>query len=551
MAFLLAELICLLYEAGFHNWKQGNRNGDGDEVNEPFGTFRNRKYFKKDGTYMTNPTKSVLVIGGGLGGLSAAISLAQKGYKVSLYERNEHLGGKLNRLEQDGFGFDLGPSILTMPHIFEKLFEGSGKRMIDYVPMQRLNREWRAFFPDGIALDLFHDLDVMEAANPALSKKDIKEYYAFLKYAKRLYEMTEKGYLERGFDTAQEAVAYHGALASLRGFDLPHDLHSSISKRISNPHLRDMLSYFIKYVGSSPYEAPAVLNMMAYMQHAQGCWYVPGGMHKLAEGLVRLAQEAGVDLHTGMGVRCVQTDRKRGITGVELDDGSVKKADYYVSNMEVIPFYKKMVDAKPKYVEKLEKKFEPASSGLVLHLGVKKTYPFLNHHNFFFSENLKEQMEKVFIKHELPDDPTIYLVNTNKTDPAQAPPGHENLKILPHIPYIQDHPFTPEDYANFEERVLEKLERMGLAGLRDNIVTRDVWTPHDIERIYGSDRGAIYGTVSDKNSNGGFKHKKESELYDNLYFVGGTVNPGGGMPMVTLSGQQVSEKIVERDAKRN
>lgn len=156
-------------------------------------------------------------------------------------------------------------------------------------------------------------------------------------------------------------------------------------------------------------------------------------------------------------------------------------------------------------------------------------------------------MDKIFEKHELPDDPTIYLVNVNKTDPTQAPPGYENIKILPHIPYIQDEPFTKEEYAAFEERVLDKLERMGLDGLREHTVTRDVWTPHDIERTYGSDRGAIYGTVADKNRNGGFKHKKQSELYHNLYFVGGTVNPGGGMPMVTLSGQQVSDKIAKRD----
>lgn len=497
---------------------------------------------------MKNPKKSVLVIGGGLGGLSAAISLAQKGYAVSLYEKNDHIGGKVNRLEQDGFGFDLGPSILTMPHVFEKLFQGSGKRMSDYIPTQRLEREWRSFFPDGTVLDLYHDLHLMERANPSLSKKDIKEYYAFLKYAKKLYQTTEDGYLAEGFETPKEAVAIHGVRATLTGFDLTSTMYSAIEKRISNPHLRDMIAYFIKYVGSSPYNAPAVLNMMVYMQHAQGCWYVPGGINKLAEGLTKLAKEEGVEIHTGMGVIRAYTDEDKGITGVELEDGSFRTADYYVSNMEVIPFYKKMVYADKEYVGKLEKTFEPASSGLVLHLGVKKEYPFLNHHNFFFSENLHEQMEKVFEKHELPDDPTIYLVNTNKTDPTQAPPGHENLKILPHIPYIHDHPFTPDDYRKFEDRVIDKLERMGLTGLRENIVTRDVWTPHDIERVYGSDRGAIYGTVSDKRKNGGFKHKKQSELYDNLYFVGGTVNPGGGMPMVTLSGQQVSDKIVQRDA---
>lgn len=495
---------------------------------------------------MHNSNKSIIVIGGGLGGLSAAISLAQKGYPVSLYEKNDHIGGKVNRLEQDGFGFDLGPSILTMPHIFDKLFRGSGKRMEEYVPIKRLALEWRSFFPDGTVLDLYHNLHVMERANPALTKKDMKEYYALLKYAKRIYETTEHSYLKEGFESPMEAVAQNGIISTLVGFDLTSTMYSAISKRISNPHLRDMLSYYVKYVGSSPYSAPAVLNMMIYMQHAQGCWYVEGGTHKLAEGLTKLAREAGVEIHTGMGVVKAHTNEGK-ITAIELEDGTLRTADYFVSNMEVIPFYKKMVDTDEKFVAKLVDKYEPSSSGLVLHLGVKKTYPFLNHHNFFFSENLHEQMDKVFEKHELPDDPTIYLVNVNKTDPTTAPPGHENIKILPHIPYIQDEPFTPEDYLKFEELVLDKLERMGLHGLRDNIVTRDVWTPHDIERVYGSDRGAIYGTVSDKKRNGGFKHKKQSELYENLYFVGGTVNPGGGMPMVALSGQQVSEKIVERD----
>ncbi|WP_153730981.1 phytoene desaturase family protein [Sporosarcina obsidiansis] len=495
---------------------------------------------------MLENQKSVLVVGGGLGGLSAAISLAQRDYAVTLYEKNEHLGGKLNRLEQDGFGFDLGPSILTMPHIFEKLFADSGKRMVDYVPILRLEREWRSFFPDGTVLDLYGDLERMEKENKKLSRRDMKDYKDFLLYAKGLYEMTEAGYFREGLDSTSEVIKHHGMLKSIKGFDLFSTMHEAIDKRIRNPHLRDMLSYFIKYVGSSPYDAPAILNMMIYMQYAQGCWYVPGGMHRLAEGLVKLAEEVGVQLHTGTGVRKMKTVGDL-IIGAELEDGRVAEADYYISNMEVIPFYQKMVDMEPEWTDKLERKFEPSSSGLVLHLGVKKKYPQLNHHNFFFSKNLKKQMNKVFVKKQLPDDPTIYLVNTNKTDPSQALPGHENLKILPHIPYIQDHPFTPADYLKLEETVLDKLERMGLDGLRENIVTRDVWTPHDIERTYGSHRGSIYGTVSDKKKNKGFKNKKHSERFDNLYFVGGTVNPGGGMPMVTLSGQQVCDKIMTRD----
>lgn len=496
---------------------------------------------------MVHKHKKVIIIGGGMGGLSAAISLAQYGYQVALYEKNDHIGGKLNRLEQDGFGFDLGPSILTMPHIFQKLFTGSGKRMEDYVQITRLDLEWRSFFPDGAVLDLYRDLHKMLTENPAISTEDIEEYKVFLAYAKKLNDLAEAGYFAEGLDTTLDVLRYHGIWGSIKGFDLFSTMQEAISRRISNPHLAKMLSYFIKYVGSSPYEAPAVLNLLIYMQHAQGLWYVSGGMHKLAEGLTRLAKEIGVDIHTGAAVNKLLKDGKR-IKGAKLADGTKLEADYVVSNMEVQPAYKHLLNEDERFLSKLNKKFEPACSGLVLHLGVSKQYPQLSHHNFFFSEDLHEQMDQIFNKHQLPEDPTIYLVNVNKTDPAQSRPGYENLKVLPHIPYIQEDPFTAEDYQAFEDRVIDKLERMGLEDLRANIVTKDVWTPHDIERMYWSDRGAIYGTVSDKKKNRGFKHPKQSSLYDNLYFVGGTVNPGGGLPMVTLSGQLVCDLIVKRDS---
>ncbi|MYL47528.1 phytoene desaturase [Virgibacillus halodenitrificans] len=491
--------------------------------------------------------KTVVVIGGGLGGLSAAISLAQKGYAVSLYEKNHHLGGKLNRLEQDGFGFDLGPSILTMPHIFEKLFAESGYKMKDFIPTIRLDHEWRSFFPDDTILDLYNDLNKMLAENDLLNANDMKEYQDFLSYAKRLYEYTEEGYFQKGLDSAKDVIQHHGVVDSIKGFDLFSTMSHGIEKRISNPKLRTMLSYFIKYVGSSPYDAPAVLNMLVYMQHAQGVWYVPGGMDLIADGLERLAKKEGVQFFTGTAVKKLEKTDGKQISKAILEDGTSVEADYFVSNMEVIPAYDKLLGESAEYIHKLEKKYQPSSSGLVLHLGVKRLYPQLAHHNFFFSENLQEQMNRIFHEHRLPDDPTIYLVNVNKTDPLQTIPGHENLKVLPHIPYIQDEPFTKEEYLDFRDVVLDKLERMGLKGLRHHIVTEDMWTPHDIENMYWSHRGSIYGTLSDKKLNRGFKHPKQSEKYDNLYFVGGTVNPGGGMPMVTLSGQQVSELIVTRD----
>jgi diapolycopene oxygenase len=271
--------------------------------------------------YELSKNKSILIIGGGLGGLSAAISLAQSGYEVSLYEKNNHIGGKLNRLEQDGFGFDLGPSILTMPKIFEKLFAASGKNMEDYVPTVKLDHQWRSFFPDGNVIDLYEDVNEMQAKNSSLKKRDIRQYTKLLKYAKKLYDMTDQSYFKHGADNTKDILQFNGMFRALKNFDLFSTVHQAIDKRISNKQLQDMLSYFIKYVGSSPYDAPAVLNMMIYMQHDQGLWYVPGGMHLLANGLVQLAEEIGVTIHTGKQI--VRLHKEKGqITGAVLEDGT-------------------------------------------------------------------------------------------------------------------------------------------------------------------------------------------------------------------------------------
>ncbi|WP_342388216.1 phytoene desaturase family protein [Salinicoccus bachuensis] len=491
--------------------------------------------------------RTVLVIGGGLGGLSAAITLKQEGFDVSLYEKNDHLGGKLNRHEQDGFGFDLGPSLLTMPYIFERLFSRSGKNMDDYVEIGEVPLQWRAFFTDGTHIDLYGDLDRMARENPQLSGRDMAEYRKFLSYAGKIDHLTLPGYFEKGFDDVRSIIGFHGPLTALRGFDYFSTMQQGINRRVSHPHMRDMLGYFIKYVGSSAYRAPAVLNMMAHMQHETGVWYVKGGLHKLAAGIAQLACDIGVDVHISQSIKTVVTEGTGRIQHIVLADGSRRSADYIVSNMEVLPFYRHVLDYPPQNLKKLEDRFEPASSGLVLHIGVDRTYPQLGHHSFFFSKDSKQNYREVFDEKVLPSDPTIYLVNTNKTDSSQAPPGHENLKILPHIPPLQGKEYTKTDYLAFRETVLDKLENMGLVGLREHIVSEYMLTPHDIESLYFSDHGAIYGTVSDRKKNKGFKHPKKAKHIDNLYFVGGTVNPGGGMPMVTLSGQQVGAMIADRE----
>jgi diapolycopene oxygenase len=485
--------------------------------------------------------KKVLVVGGGLGGLSAAISLAADGFEVDLFEKNDHLGGKLNRLQKEGFSFDLGPSILTLPEVFEDLFSRHGQKMGDYLRLQSVDPHWRNFFDDGTVVDFCADPGQTGARNPALSSGDVADLRRFLDYSRKLYENSRPGYFDAGLDTAWEMTRSSGFWRALTGFDLFSTMHSGVRKRVRNRYLVDILDFFVKYVGSSAYEAPGVLNLMAHVQCRYGLWYVDGGLYNLALALARLAGKAGIRVRTGAEVVRILVSGGRA-TGVELKGGAVEEGDFVVCNMEVIPAYERLLGEPPSFLESLSR-FEPACSGLVLHLGVRGEYPALAHHNFFFSRDPEKHFEDVFRRKVLPEDPTLYVVAVTRTDKSQAPAGCENIKVLPHIPYLQDRPFTAEDYGRLRERVLDKLERMGLEGLRGRVVVEDYWTPEDIQRRYYSNRGAIYGVVSDRRKNRGFKAPKRSSKYGNLYFVGGSVNPGGGMPMAVLSGRQVRDRI--------
>lgn len=491
--------------------------------------------------------QKVIVIGAGLGGMSAAIMLAHSGAQVTILEKNAQVGGKLNILQKNGFSFDLGPSIFTLPEIFRPLFEGDGQKLEDYVSLQRVDPQWRNFFEGGVVLDLWEDRERMRSELARFGPTAFEEYQRFLAYSRRQYDILERGYLRHGFDTFGEFMRFYG-WKDARDLDFLHTMSGSIYKRLSNKYLRDTFEYFIKYVGSSALDSPAFMNLMPNIQMQFGLWYIAGGMYQLARAFKRRLDETGVALCLNHEVlRITRNGRK--VTGVEVRhaDGTCRTlpADYVVSNMEVIPAMRRLLDMPGQAMKKLER-FEPSCSGIVLHLGLDRVYPQLAHHNFFYSNDLHAHFRRVFREKKLPDDPTIYLVAPTRSDPTQAPAGCDNIKILPHIPHINErHPYTRQDYVALKELCLDKLERMGLTDLRRHIVVEDFWTPFDIEERYNSNRGSIYGVVCDMRRNFAFKAPKRSKEFSNLFFVGGSVNPGAGMPMVTLSGQLVAKTILE------
>ncbi|MGD1978449.1 MAG: phytoene desaturase family protein [Akkermansiaceae bacterium] len=494
-------------------------------------------------------TPKVAVIGAGLGGLSAAISLRAAGYDVEVFEKNERIGGKLNLLEKDGYTFDLGPSIFTLPQFFEDLFARAGRKMEDYVQLDAVTPHWRNFFEDGTAIDLYQEDGPMKAELEKLPgdlETHWKELQDFLSYAREQYEVVNHGYFEKGLDNLWEFIRHYGFKLLGGTIDYKSTMASSIAKRLSDPKMRLIFEYFIKYVGSSALQAPGYMNLMPIIQFDYGLWYVRGGMYELANGLGELMEELEIPVHLGADVSAISKSGKT-VTGLQLADGKSHDADIVVSNMEVIPAYQKLLGEPKNFTKKLDRKFAPACSGIVLHLGTDKPFPQLAHHNFFFSENQHKHFETVFEKGNLPEDPTLYVVAPTRTDPTKAPEGGDNIKILPHIPPLRpDSGVTHEDYVALKERCLDKMERCGITGLRDSIVVEDLLTPVDIEKMYRSNRGSIYGVVTDWKRNYGFKAPKTSTRYQNLYFTGGSTNPGGGMPMVILSGQKCADRIIAR-----
>lgn len=495
----------------------------------------------------------VAIVGGGLGGLSAAISLRSAGYDVHVFEKNAHLGGKLNVKEAEGFTFDLGPSIFTLPQHFESLFARAGRKMSDYVKIERVQPHWRNFFDDGSHIDLTDDMDIQRAELEKLvggSAKNWPELEGFLAYCREQYVILDEGYLRKGLDGLWEFLKHYGLFKTGKAIDWNRTMAETIAEHFSDEKMRRIFEYFIKYVGSSALNAPGYMNLMPIIQYDYGLWYVSGGMYELAKGLEKLMREMGIEISKGADVAEI-TKAGKTVTGVRLEDGTTHKAEIVVSNMEVIPTYAHLLGESDRFLKKLEK-FEPACSGIVLHLGLNKEFPQLAHHNFFFSGDQHKHFRTVFDKHEIPEDPTLYVVAPTRTDPTKAPAGMDNIKILPHIPYLRDdRPVTHEDYVALKDRCINKMERLGCEGLRDAIVYEDLLTPVDIQEMYRSNGGSIYGVVSDWKKNYSFKAPKTSSKYRNLYFCGGSVNPGGGMPMVVLSGQKAADRIIAKHGDRS
>lgn len=501
--------------------------------------------------------KPIGIIGGGLAGLSAACVLAARGHRVILFERNEWLGGKAAVLERDGFRFDMGPTIVTIPSVLRRIFEEAGAILEDYLELVRLDPQWRCFFDDGSVLDLAQDPKQMESAlnTFAPGTESGAGYCDFIEYSKRLNEISQRHFFYRSIGGLRDMFDWKKSfnpkiLSDVLAMRMGRSVAGTVRSFNPDPRVSQMIDHFTQYVGSSPYGSPAVLCGIAHMQTDEGVWYPIGGTGAVPGALAKLANELGVEFRTNTKIEGILSGNGA-VTGVVTDAGEEIPLSAVVSNCDSVRTHRELIGGPVATAFERRRRYEPACSGVVLYLGLDKRYDHLAHHDFVFSRDPHEEFEWIYSRGEPAPDPTCYLAATTCSEPRTAPKGGEALYVLVHTPYLRPHHDWNALFPRYRKVILEKLKRT--AGMRDiesRIVFEHALTPQDIQDRYHVLNGAIYGLASHGRFLGAFKPGNRSPDLRGLYFAGGAAHPGPGMPMVLMSGW-IAADTLDRDGVRS
>jgi phytoene desaturase len=486
----------------------------------------------------TRGRTSALVVGAGIGGLATAVRLAHAGYRVTVVEKHDGPGGRAGVWSSEGFTFDTGPSMVMMTECWRKLFSDVGHRLEDWVTLVQCDPYYRMHFADGTRLEMTSTLNRLLANLEQIEPGCTPQALRFLSDAGELYR--------RGLDFISrnmhrpEAMLRVGGMGLRYGSQALGDLQRMVRRYFRDERLQQALTFQSLYLGLSPYDSLGIYGLLAYTEMAGGIHYPMGGMHQLARALERLGGALGVEFRYQTPVAALEKG-KAGIGGVVTSGGRRLTADVVVANTDLPYTYDRLLGEPYPGIEK--KEF--SCSVVLLYLGVNRTYPHLLHHNLVVSRDLRATCRELFVDRVMPEDAPFYLVATTRTDPSQAPAGCENLFVLVLAP--SQNPARPIEWATegprVEARTLERLEALGLDGLRQHIVTRKLVTPADFTGRYGNLRGEAFGLAHGLSQIGYFRPHNRHGRYQNLYFVGQSTHPGCGLPMVLISADCVAQRI--------
>jgi phytoene desaturase len=493
---------------------------------------------------MQNSPDKIVVIGAGIAGLAAAIRLAARGKEVVVYEKNRYPGGKIHAFEKQGYRFDAGPSLFTQPQQLVDLFEAAGEELADFFQYRKLPVTCNYFYEDGTVLTAYADGDQFREEIAAKTGESPIKLDAYLRKAGRAYNSIGSVFLDHSLHKRKTLwkAPIRKALVANRWPYLFHSLHRFNSKQFSSAKLVQLFNRYATFNGSDPYQAPAMLSMIPHLEHNEGVFYPAGGMISIIDALYRLALKKGVQFHFDSPVQRIIVHENKTI-GVVVDNVNVP-ATAVLSNMDAYFTYRRLLNDE-RSAKKILKQ-ERSSSAMIFYWGIGKSFPQLDLHNIFFAADYKKEFDHLFRLKKSYQDPTVYINITSKCEPGlQAPAGKENWFVMVNTPAN-----TGQDWNNYRVQyraaIIEKLNRLLKTDIASLVETETVMDPVTIETTSASFMGSLYGTSSNSRLAAFFRHPNFSKRIAGLYFAGGSVHPGGGIPLCLRSAKIATDLILQK-----
>lgn len=482
--------------------------------------------------------RHAVVIGSGLGGMAAALRLRVAGWRVTICEHGATPGGKMNRLEQSGYRFDTGPSLITMPWVFADLFAAGGADIRDHLEIVPVRPLADYVWPDGTRLQFTANVPALMAGLRGIDAHDADNFFRFMELGARLFELSAGTFLR----TAPSEPPDRTMLRSLRHFPFRGawgNYHKTVTRYFRSPHLQQLFDRYPTYVGSSPYACPATLLLIPYLEFAFGGWYVKGGLYRIVEALTTLLTAKGVAMKLNATVERIA--RKDGrVAGVALASGETLAADVVVMNGDASCVPAMLGEPGPTEAPPADR----SMAGFVMLLGVNRKMPEVHHHTVYFSKDYRTEFQQLFDERRFPEDPTVYVNVPSRTDPDCAPPGGETLFVMANAPADAE-PWNDDAAAQARQAVMARLSASGFSIPPESIEAEYIWTPRRMAERYRMPGGAIYGTHSHGWKKAFLRPPNRIRKVPGLYLVGGSSHPGGGTPIV-LRSAEITTRLIAR-----
>lgn len=487
-------------------------------------------------------SRTAIVIGAGLGGLSAAIHLRLDGWHVRLLEANDRVGGRAHLIERDGFRFDAGPSLLNYPWVFEALFSAAGRSLRDYVRLLPVDPSVAFQWPDGTRLSLSSNLSDLVAEFERVEPGSRAGTLAYMRDSAVKYRLAFDRLVTTN-ETRYAAWLRGVGIGNLHRLSLTRSMDADLRRYFRGGRIADALGSYAMYLGGSPYDLPGFFSMLPYGELAYGLWLPEGGIYGLVSAIERLARELGVEIETGRPVSRIIVDGGR-TAGVRCAGGETIAARVVVSNVDVETTNRRLLG------EPASRRATPKMTPGVItfYWGVRGRMDEAGHHTIFLTARVQDTFKQLLREGKMPDDLAFYVSVPSATDPALAPPGHSAVFVLVPTPTLSQMPGThwPALVDEVRRRVFERLRQHGLALTPDRILFEECWTPVDWEQRFGLFDGSAFGAAHTLFQLGPWRASNYHPRVGGLFYTGASTTPGTGLPMVVLSGRMTAERVRER-----